>query len=67
MLKLNEKQLQSSSTKIKKDKIYFSMSKNNVLEGKINLDIIYEDKDILIINKPKGVVVHPGAGNLKIL
>ena len=27
------------------------------------LDIIYEDDDILIINKEKGVVVHPGNGN----
>ena len=24
---------------------------------------MYEDKDILIVNKPKGMVVHPGAGN----
>ena len=29
----------------------------------IPLDIIYEDNDILIINKEKGMVVHPGAGN----
>lgn len=29
---------------------------------KIDLDIIYEDSDILIINKPAGLVVHPGAG-----
>ena len=29
----------------------------------INLDIQYEDKDIVIINKPSGMVVHPGAGN----
>jgi len=29
----------------------------------IPLDIIYEDDDILIINKPSGMVVHPGAGN----
>ena len=28
----------------------------------IPLDIIYEDKDIIIINKPQGMVVHPGAG-----
>ncbi len=30
---------------------------------KIPLDIIYEDNDIIIINKPIGLVVHPGAGN----
>ena len=29
----------------------------------IPLDIIYEDDDIMVINKPVGMVVHPGAGN----
>ena len=29
----------------------------------IPLDIVYEDDDIMVINKPKGLVVHPGAGN----
>lgn len=29
----------------------------------IPLDIIYEDNDIIVINKPKGMVVHPGNGN----
>lgn len=29
----------------------------------IPLDIVYEDDDILVINKPVGLVVHPGAGN----
>ncbi len=29
----------------------------------IPLDIIYEDDDIIVINKPVGMVVHPGAGN----
>ncbi len=29
----------------------------------IPLDIVYEDEDILIVNKPKGMVVHPGNGN----
>lgn len=27
------------------------------------LDIVYEDDDIIIVNKPSGMVVHPGAGN----
>ena len=30
---------------------------------KIDLDVIYEDEDIIIINKEKGMVVHPGNGN----
>lgn len=29
----------------------------------IPLDIVYEDSDIIVINKPKGMVVHPAAGN----
>lgn len=29
----------------------------------IDLDIAYEDDDLLVINKPAGLVVHPGAGN----
>ena len=27
------------------------------------LDIIYEDKDLIVLNKPAGIVIHPGAGN----
>ena len=29
----------------------------------IDLDVVYEDDDVLVINKPVGMVVHPGAGN----
>ncbi len=31
---------------------------------KIPLDIVYEDKHMLVVNKPQGMVVHPAAGNL---
>jgi len=31
----------------------------------IPLDIVYEDQYLLVVNKPKGMVVHPAAGNLK--
>ena len=30
---------------------------------KVDLDILYEDDDILVVNKPKGMVVHPAAGH----
>lgn len=30
----------------------------------IHLDILFEDTDLLVINKPAGLVVHPGAGNM---
>lgn len=29
----------------------------------LNLDVVYEDSDVIVINKPKGMVVHPGPGN----
>ncbi|MEG0687482.1 MAG: RluA family pseudouridine synthase [Hungatella sp.] len=29
----------------------------------MNLDVLYEDSDIILINKPKGMVVHPAAGH----
>ena len=34
-----------------------------VLAQPIPLDIVYEDGDLLVVNKPKGMVVHPAAGN----
>lgn len=34
-----------------------------VIPQNLNLDVLYEDNDLLIVNKPKGMVVHPAAGN----
>ena len=34
-----------------------------ILPEDIPLDIVYEDEDVLVINKPAGMVVHPGHGN----
>lgn len=35
----------------------------DILPENIPLDILYEDQDILIVNKPKGMVVHPAPGH----
>lgn len=35
----------------------------DIIPVKMDLDIIYEDDDIMVINKPSGLVVHPGSGN----
>jgi len=35
----------------------------DVVAENIPLDIIYEDKDVLVVNKPRGMVVHPSAGH----
>ncbi len=45
--------------------IYSDLSpeETDVVPEKMSLNIAYEDNDILIINKPAGMVVHPGSGN----
>ena len=48
------------------DEIVLNIPKPKELDVKaenIPLDIVYEDDDILVINKPKGMVVHPACGN----
>ena len=34
-----------------------------VVSQNIDIDIVYEDDDVIVVNKPAGMVVHPGAGN----
>jgi 23S rRNA pseudouridine1911/1915/1917 synthase len=36
---------------------------NDIIPENIPLDIVFEDEDVLVINKPAGLVVHPGSGN----
>ena len=66
-VKLNKKIITLPSTKVKyNDQIIINLTEKeqqNIKPKKIKLDIIYEDDDILVINKSKGMVVHPGAGN----
>ena len=66
---IGSKVINYSSKKIKtKDIIVLKFvidQSEKLLPKKMELDVLFEDKDILIINKPKGMVVHPGAGNYK--
>ena len=39
------------------------MTEPDILPEDIPLDILYEDEDVLVVNKPKGMVVHPSAGH----
>ena len=68
-LKINGNKILAPSLKIKaNDEIEIEINeqrKYEIVANKIDLEIFYEDKDIAIINKPKGMVVHPGAGNYK--
>lgn len=48
------------------DEVTVTVPEPTVYEAKpenIPLDIVYEDADLLVVNKPKGMVVHPAAGN----
>jgi len=66
-VKINKKITDSPSKKVKtNDEVIIKLlikNSDKLLPNKIKLDIRFEDKDILVINKPKGMVVHPGAGN----
>jgi 23S rRNA pseudouridine1911/1915/1917 synthase len=68
-VKINDHVEESPSKKMKiSDLIEINLMPTQevkILPTKIKIDIVYEDKDILIINKPAGMVVHPGAGNYK--
>lgn len=49
------------------DKILLRLQEPKEIELKaqdIPVEVVYEDNDIIVVNKPKGLVVHPGNGNL---
>ena len=66
-VRVNNKIVVSASEKVKNGaqiEIIFGENKNDYIKPKkIDLDIVYEDKEIIIVNKPSGLTVHPGAGN----
>ena len=63
---VNEQKVKTSYKPISGDKIRISVEQRPKLElkaQKIPVQIMYEDKDIVVVNKPKGMVVHPANGN----
>ncbi|MAJ23124.1 MAG: RNA pseudouridine synthase [Candidatus Pelagibacter sp. TMED64] len=66
-IKLNGKNTLDPDKKVKeKDKLSVSFPKpqeTKIIAYNLPLEIIYEDEDVILINKPSGMVVHPGAGN----
>jgi len=68
-VKINNSIEKSASKKLKTNDIIeinlIPTQEIKILPTKIKLDIVHEDKDVLIVNKPAGMVVHPGAGNYK--
>ena len=48
------------------DEVAFELPESvepDIVPENIPLDILYEDKDVVVVNKPKGMVVHPAAGH----
>ena len=68
-VKINKNLINSPSKKIKQNDVInikiITINKDKLSPSKIKLDVRFEDKDLIIIHKPKGLVVHPGAGNKK--
>ena len=66
-LKLNNLVVISPSQKVTTgDKINLVIpkpKKASLKPYKFKIDIIHEDDDLLVLNKPSGIVMHPGAGN----
>ena len=66
-LKLNNKVMSNPSKKISfgdtVELIIPEPKKVSLKPYRYKLDIMYEDEDLLVINKPAGIVIHPGAGN----
>ena len=67
LVKVNKSVIYETSKKIKtKDMIEVNFpppKRTSIKPYKMPLDILYDDDDIIIINKPAEMVVHPGAGN----
>ncbi len=68
-VKINKIIIYSPSSKIRmNDQININFQKkvtNKIVPNRISLNILFEDNDIIVINKPIGMVVHPGAGNVE--
>jgi 23S rRNA pseudouridine1911/1915/1917 synthase len=66
-LKLNNQIIKSPSKKVNKgDRLNLEIPKPEEASLKpfnFKLKIIYEDEDLLVIDKPAGIIMHPGAGN----
>ena len=66
-LKINNLIIDSPSKKVSTgDKINLKIpepEEASLKPYKFNLDIVHEDDDLLVINKPAGIIMHPGAGN----
>lgn len=65
-VKVNGKTVGKSCKLSSGDEVVFTVPEPTLLSAEpedIPLDIVYEDSDLLVVNKPRGLVVHPAPGN----
>ena len=66
MVFVNDKKVSKSYKLSAGDNVVIELPENTELEivaQDIPIEVVYEDKDLLVVNKPKGMVVHPAPGN----
>lgn len=68
VITVNDKKVKNSYLVKTNDKIIILPYEEEIMEAlpeKMDLDIVYEDDDVIVVNKENGMVVHPAIGNTK--
>ena len=66
LVSINDKPRKASYTVVAGERLSLALpapAELEILPENIQLDILYEDSDVILVNKPKGMVVHPAAGH----
>ena len=67
LIKVNGKEVKAKYKVKEGDSIEVDVPEPEILEvipENLELDIVYEDSDVLVVNKPRGMVVHPAPGHM---
>lgn len=65
-IRVNDKVVKANYKLCENDTLFIDepqLKEPDIVAENIPLDILYEDADLLVVNKPKGMVVHPAAGH----
>ena len=66
LVKVNGSFVKSSYKALLNDQVEYELKEKETLDIKpenLNIEIVYEDEDVAVVNKPSGMVVHPACGN----
>lgn len=67
VIKVNGNRVKASYKVVAGDLVTIDEYEEEIMDAKpekMNLDIVYEDDDVIVVNKANGIVVHPAVGNL---